>query len=85
MWPPNELFQGVDMSMYRCHHAYHIHRRIGFRGGCANVGAHESWAPSQVKYNPLAKDGPTIRVFDATGRSVVVDAETGMHVVTVIP
>jgi RHS repeat-associated protein len=39
----------------------------------------------QVKYNPLAKDGPTLRVFDATGRSVVVDAETGMRVVTVIP
>jgi hypothetical protein len=38
----------------------------------------------RVTYNALANGGPTIRVFDTLGRSVVVDAETGMRVVTVI-
>ncbi|MBV9895819.1 MAG: hypothetical protein JO020_16765, partial [Chloroflexi bacterium] len=39
----------------------------------------------RLTYNPLARGGATIRLFDVLGRSVVVDAETGLRIVTVIP
>jgi RHS repeat-associated protein len=65
---------------------YHAADRIVNSGRGIPMGEIDSILNNGVRvtYNALANGGPTIRVFDTLGRSVVVDAETGMRVVTVI-